>query len=517
MPPCVGVSCFSPEPNQCDTDGSLLVWSSPGWCEQGDCVYASHTEPCASGLCESGICSAEPCQGVTCASPPEARCADGAMLQTYQSNGKCEADTDGQPQCVYEDALLACASGCAAGQCLDNPCAGVVCRIPPARYCQGDTLIVYDTVGRCQGAAGCVYGAQPVTCGLGGCAGGRCVNGDPCEHLTCDTPPAHYCVGDALRTFSAQGACGQGQCLYEPEDLVCAQGCAQGACQGEPCAGVSCHAPPSAYCKNGSTLVFWNGQPGHCTGGVCTYGVAELTCEESCEAGACTEDPCAGVICARPPVVHCDGATLVRYAAVGECLLDGWCSYEEALEVCPSGCANSACLPETDTDTAGTGSDTADTGSDTPDTGSSTSDTGTGTIDTDQGQEIPQPGSSLIWLRCPLAQTWNGADCIGSVSTFDWNTALSACPSGYRLPTRQELIDLLGGCDNAVKSGNEGTCKPCRESIVCNAMFPEDENWYWSSTQFDATSAWYTAFYGGRVYRNPKTAQDYVRCVRLGP
>ncbi|MCU0693629.1 MAG: DUF1566 domain-containing protein [Polyangiaceae bacterium] len=395
-PDCVGMRCNTPEPNQCDGDDALEVWNSPGWCDQGECRYASHTEACASGLCAAGVCSAEPCQGVTCATPPQARCADEATLQTYQSDGKCEADSDGEPQCFYEGAIFACDSGCAAAQCLENPCAGVVCRTPPARYCQGDALIVYDTLGRCEGAGGCGYGAQPVICGLGGCAQGRCVNDNPCEHVTCDTSPARYCVGDVLRTFAAMGSCEQGGCLYAQEDIVCAAGCAEGACLGEPCAGVSCNEPPSAYCKTGSTLVSWDGEPGQCVNGVCTYGEAQLPCEGACEAGACTEDPCAGVFCARPPAAHCDAATLVQYASIGECMPGGWCSYDEARENCPNGCANATCLPDADTDTVDTSSDTVDTGSDTVDTGSDTVDTSSDTDTTPQCSGQPDFTSCTV-------------------------------------------------------------------------------------------------------------------------
>ena len=67
--------------------------------------------------------------------------------------------------------------------------------------------------------------------------------------------------------------------------------------------------------------------------------------------------------------------------------------------------------------------------------------------------EIKQPYTDLYWLRCPLGQTWNGSACTGKTNQMDWTTAQSACPEGFRVPTRQEFMSLLGGCDGRIATG----------------------------------------------------------------
>ena len=136
------------------------------------------------------------------------------------------------------------------------------------------------------------------------------------------------------------------------------------------------------------------------------------------------------------------------------------------------------------------------------------------------GAEVQQPGTNLYWLRCPVGQTWSSSTCTRDAKRMDWSAAKSACPSGYRLPTRQEFVDLLGGCDSDVTSGNPGHCKMCSESGNCSGMFPSDTSWYWSSSSYadDVSYAWFVAFYGGGVgYIGKSSASGSARCVQGGP
>jgi hypothetical protein len=139
--------------------------------------------------------------------------------------------------------------------------------------------------------------------------------------------------------------------------------------------------------------------------------------------------------------------------------------------------------------------------------------------------EVQQPGTNLYWLRCPVGQTWTGSACSGVAKVMNWHAAKGACPSGYRLPTRQEFIDLLGGCDGKVMRGKTGYCTKCSESGTCNSMFPSQLNTYWSSSLFNGDQAWIASFYNGYV---PFFDVDGVgvfgvksdavtRCVRSGP
>lgn len=98
-----------------------------------------------------------------------------------------------------------------------------------------------------------------------------------------------------------------------------------------------------------------------------------------------------------------------------------------------------------------------------------------------------------------------------------WNAAKSACPSGYRLPTRQEFVDLLGGCDSDVRSGMYGKCSKCSESSNCSGMFTSKTDWYWSSSPDGSNGAWCVGFDVGYVgVVNINVVHD-VRCMRPGP
>ncbi|MCU0661598.1 MAG: DUF1566 domain-containing protein [Myxococcota bacterium] len=147
------------------------------------------------------------------------------------------------------------------------------------------------------------------------------------------------------------------------------------------------------------------------------------------------------------------------------------------------------------------------------DDGSSDGETGTETV----SQEVLQPGSDLVWQRCPLGQTFDGAACTGSANSTNWNEASTACPTDFRLPTRQEFIDLLGGCDEAVLSGTYGNCSTCAASNTCNTIFPSDTGWYWSSSQGDVGNAWSAAFRNGKVDDDLFEVTHRVRCVRTRP
>lgn len=80
-----------------------------------------------------------------------------------------------------------------------------------------------------------------------------------------------------------------------------------------------------------------------------------------------------------------------------------------------------------------------------------------------------------------------------------WDEANIACEKiGGHLPTRLEWVNLI---DNH------------KEDI------PKDWNtlfYYWSSTEFSATYAWYVALNSGYTVNGTKPTAYYVRCVRPG-
>ncbi len=191
---------------------------------------------------------------------------------------------------------------------------------------------------------------------------------------------------------------------------------------------------------------------------------------------------------------------------------------------------------DTDTDSdSDTDSDgDTDVDSDTDTDSDTDSDTHT---DCDQPEEVQQPGTVLCWRRCPLGQTWDVASssCTNEATEMEscdasGETTFSCTPDnlgtnickmtfgeGYRLPTRNGFIDLLGDCDGDVLGGSWGECNSCSESADCAAMFGPDERWYWSSSMYNDYDLWYADFRMGGVNQLDKPASNYVRCVRSLP
>jgi hypothetical protein len=68
--------------------------------------------------------------------------------------------------------------------------------------------------------------------------------------------------------------------------------------------------------------------------------------------------------------------------------------------------------------------------------------------------------TGLMWMRCPLGQTWNGDSCIGVATACTWNGAKAAIStfagySDWRLPTINELKNIV---DNNLKAIDLPTC-----------------------------------------------------------
>jgi hypothetical protein len=176
------------------------------------------------------------------------------------------------------------------------------------------------------------------------------------------------------------------------------------------------------------------------------------------------------------------------------------------------GCDNA---DEADDDTgtdADTDSDTdADTDSDTD------SDTDT-ELDCDGGRLDPNTG--LCW-QDPVPDC---GDCDAYyLYGIEYCDGLElAGHDDWFLPGLEDFMDLLGGCDDPDEWGEIDYCNPCEDSPACNAAFPGDQRWYWTSTEADVTGefAWMVKFESGQLGisdgsgMNPPSTPMHVRCVR---
>jgi hypothetical protein len=221
------------------------------------------------------------------------------------------------------------------------------CDAPPEDQCiDAATLRVYSTKGSCASNA-CSYAHWDDIC-ESGCMNGACVGNDLCDGITCLEPPAASCSDkNTLVSYASSGTCSMGHCGYASTQTACPGGCAQGACTGDACAGITCTLPPTSSCVDANTLRSYGS--GMCQEGVCSYAPVDTTCQSGCVNGACVGDPCAGLLCEEPPAPACISTTTLRnYDTLGVCA-NGVCSYTSFDTTClvpangVASCANGAC------------------------------------------------------------------------------------------------------------------------------------------------------------------------------
>jgi hypothetical protein len=151
--------------------------------------------------------------------------------------------------------------------------------------------------------------------------------------------------------------------------------------------------------------------------------------------------------------------------------------------------------------------------------------------DDDCSPEIQQPGTNLIWQRCPLGQTWKGSpcSCTGSAAEMNWCRTMGGdfpCPtrlvgpdvcnqefgSLYRLPTMEEFENLLGNCTQ--EESFTVNCDACRRSNDCFVMLGDDRGVYWVWVAYGPV--WAAEFVSGDIFSDNKNSPNNVRCVRSG-
>jgi hypothetical protein len=183
------------------------------------------------------------CIGKVCSTPPADGCESGTQFRSHDKTGTCEAGV-----CSYASHEIACT--CTAGACTTDPCASVTCASPPGAICKdANTLTKHAATGTCSGG-NCSYAPTDSTCPFG-CANGAC-KADPCNTLTCTTPPKPTCKDSTTRTtYAAGGTCSAGSCSYAATNTACSG--ATPSCK-DPGTGAQCVAcGTSSQCSNGGS------------------------------------------------------------------------------------------------------------------------------------------------------------------------------------------------------------------------------------------------------------------------
>ena len=215
------------------------------------------------------------------------------------------------------------------------PCGGGTCTQPSdpcyMAVCVDDSCAIEPTAAECDDGDPCTHDD---TCVDGSCQG---------LELSCTDPPAPTC-GDAstLTQHVPVGLCDNGECKYTEYDIPCGEGCADGGCIGDPCAGVVCNAPP------GSCLA----ASGVCDSGVCHYAALDgggCDDDDACTVDdTCVQGVCSGTTktCTTPPAASCVDSDVARvHPGIGACV-DGACAYEQTLVICDKGCLDGECVDD---------------------------------------------------------------------------------------------------------------------------------------------------------------------------
>jgi hypothetical protein len=119
------------------------------------------------------------------------------------------------------------------------------------------------------------------------------------------------------------------------------------------------------------------------------------------------------------------------------------------------------------------------------------------------GQTVSDLKTGLIWQRCILGTTWNGAACVGTPVLLTHEAALALTATGaWRLATIRELADI-------VDFSNPATMMPA-------SFGGSTRGWFWASSPFvrSPASAWGLDTFRGTTTTAGRTDGGYVRLVR---
>ncbi len=125
--------------------------------------------------------------------------------------------------------------------------------------------------------------------------------------------------------------------------------------------------------------------------------------------------------------------------------------------------------------------------------------------------EVLDKQTQLVWQRCSIGHSWDGAACTGTAAQYNWKDALAAAESlgnGYRLPNFKELFSLVEA--------------KCFDPAINTDIFPDTLNFYfWSSSPYldvieADNSVWCMNFQDGQLVAGCYKGAEglYVRAVR---
>ena len=124
------------------------------------------------------------------------------------------------------------------------------------------------------------------------------------------------------------------------------------------------------------------------------------------------------------------------------------------------------------------------------------------------GQEVRDTTTQLTWRRCAEGQRFDGKVCTGKPLRYSYGAAkkaAGAAGSGWRVPTREELVGIVD--------------RKAKKPKIDAQAFPKTPNQsFWASRQGsdDDLGAWLVSFANGKVTGNVGQAKFPLRLVKSG-
>lgn len=125
---------------------------------------------------------------------------------------------------------------------------------------------------------------------------------------------------------------------------------------------------------------------------------------------------------------------------------------------------------------------------------------------------VQQARAGLSWLRCPAGGRWTGKACVGTPALVPWAGVASSCPSGWRIPTRAELLSLLDGCSPGL-SDPAARCSSCKQSVACSQILGSGDGLTWTADKV-GERAFVVDLAEGVARPAAKSEPALVRCVK---